>query len=506
MKQDELKYRYVIKLISSAVIVLLNGIVQFILPRVLAVEDYGYYSYNLNVFTSVVNMANLSVSGAMVSKFSKRNEDRGLIFFYLGFYGVITVILTISVAVLYSLDILRNSFQGQTILTVLLALESSLLSRFFVDNIGIFDSMAIVRFPAVSQVFMRFLLAAVVIGGYFLGKITLVYFYISQIIIIFSVATIMILAALKEQKRRFPHNTYRKSFKEYALEYFIYCKPLIGSSIFSQGAIIFMNWALMRWSGAVQQAQFGAAWQLNTLVTYVFSPYADLMRREFAVVFDKTEQLSHRFLQSMSLMSFITSYIVVFICVEVESIVTIIYGDRYIGATIITIIVMVYTLFQAWGQIEGAFLYAIEDTKTNAKVTVLSQTLMIFFVFLFQIPNPIWVNSLGGVGIALNYMLVNIISVEITLILIVRKMSISFIKYNSIQAITFAFFLLAGVFSKYPIESIWKCDAGVQLVVRTVCIGMLYTCFSALLFCLFPSLIGINRKELRMYIKKLIKR
>ena len=87
MKQDDLKSRYAIKLISSVAIVLLNGGVQIILPRALSVEEYGYYSYNLNVFTSIVNMANMSVSGAMVSKFSKRNEDRGLLVFYLFFYG-----------------------------------------------------------------------------------------------------------------------------------------------------------------------------------------------------------------------------------------------------------------------------------------------------------------------------------------------------------------------------------------------------------------------------------
>ena len=60
MKQDEFKIRYIIKLSSSALIAILNIIIQMILPRVLSVEEYGYYSYNLNVFTSVVSMATLS--------------------------------------------------------------------------------------------------------------------------------------------------------------------------------------------------------------------------------------------------------------------------------------------------------------------------------------------------------------------------------------------------------------------------------------------------------------
>ena len=50
MKQDEFRYRYIVKVGSSIAIALLNMIIQFILPRALSVEEYGYYTYNLNVF------------------------------------------------------------------------------------------------------------------------------------------------------------------------------------------------------------------------------------------------------------------------------------------------------------------------------------------------------------------------------------------------------------------------------------------------------------------------
>ena len=68
MKQDEFKSRYIIKLISSVLIALLNIIIQMLLPRVFTVEEYGYYTYNLNVFTSVVGIATLSAPNALVSK------------------------------------------------------------------------------------------------------------------------------------------------------------------------------------------------------------------------------------------------------------------------------------------------------------------------------------------------------------------------------------------------------------------------------------------------------
>lgn len=61
--------------------------------------------------------------------------------------------------------------------------------------------------------------------------------------------------------------------------------------VISQITVIIMNWALMKWSGATEQAIFEAAWQLNMLVGYVFSPYAELSKREFAVLYNDRDHL-----------------------------------------------------------------------------------------------------------------------------------------------------------------------------------------------------------------------
>ena len=97
MKRDEFKERYVIKLASSVLLVILNAFIQLILPRAFSVEEYGYYTYNLNVFMSVVNIATLSTQSALVSKLSKRNEEIGLILFYLKFYLIMALVLNLAV-------------------------------------------------------------------------------------------------------------------------------------------------------------------------------------------------------------------------------------------------------------------------------------------------------------------------------------------------------------------------------------------------------------------------
>ena len=123
MKQDEFRYRYIVKVGSSIAIALLNMIIQFILPRALSVEEYGYYTYNLNVFTSVVMLANLSTSNAFIAKYSKRNQEIGLIYFYLKFFAIVALGLNIAVFIFFKCGISGNAFAGQTIEIVLLGLE-----------------------------------------------------------------------------------------------------------------------------------------------------------------------------------------------------------------------------------------------------------------------------------------------------------------------------------------------------------------------------------------------
>ncbi len=89
-----------IKIISSILIAGINIVIQMLLPRALSVAEYGYYSYNLNVFTSVVTMCTLSVPSALVSKFSKRSNEIGLVNFYFKFFLAMSLILNMAIILL----------------------------------------------------------------------------------------------------------------------------------------------------------------------------------------------------------------------------------------------------------------------------------------------------------------------------------------------------------------------------------------------------------------------
>lgn len=495
MKIDGFKNRYIIKVASSIVIAALNIVIQLILPRALSIEEFGYYSYNLNVFTSVVVMLNLSTSDAMVSKFSKRNQEIGLVCFYLKFYTVVSVLLCVGITLLFPTRFVQSTFAGQTLIVVLLGLLTAIVTKLLTDAICMYDAFAVSRFPAVMNILLKIVVSGFVMVAYFLGRLNLHVFYISQVIVIGIVVTILLVAIIKEQSRRYP-NEQNKTDTEYLKEYVTYCKPLAVASIINQIVIIVMNWALMHWSGASETALFGAAWQLNTLVGYVFSPYAELSKREFAVLYKDREQLKVRFDQALRLMFWVTSYFALFIGIEADWFLLVIYGDKYSGAYLVTLLIMYYTVFQAWGQITGSLMLGMEYTKMSAAFSILGQIFTLAFVFLFQMPNFIWPNGLGAVGIALNYLVACLLSTLLRVAVICRKLQMKVLGEVAIPLLPLLICSVVPLFLKLFFNNLILSDSLTGNIGKILISGIVYSLFIGLIVWNNPALVGTTKESI----------
>lgn len=490
MKQDQFSERYFIKIGSSVIIAFLNIIIQLILPRALSVKEFGLYSYYLNVYTSVVVMANLSTSNAMVSKYSKRNEEIGIIIFYLKLFLFISVILNVTILCFYKFT------EGKIIWLAILGLNSAIINKLLTDAISMYDAIAVAKFPAILNIVLKILLSVCVLFGYFTGVFDLLIFYTLQIIISVLVVTILLCILFYHQYDR-KEGVKIHPVKYYIKEYFTFCKPLVMANIIAQVLVIVMNKALMNWSGVVEQAMFGAAWQINTLVGYVFSPYAELMKREFAVLSGEREKIAKRFHQALQHMFWLTSYFAIFILVDAKWILPLVFGNKYQNAVVVTQIIMLYTIYQAWGQITGSFFLAVEITKINARISIISQILTLICVFLFQIPNPIWPHSLGSLGIALNYLLVNIIGVMISVAYVARYLQVDIIEEILIQFPPLLICFIASSTAKIIVILLGIQDSILHLGIKIVMSGMIYTVIVAWILWIRPNYIGFTKYELK---------
>ncbi|QTQ16759.1 lipopolysaccharide biosynthesis protein [Treponema parvum] len=490
-KQESFPHRYIIKILSSVLIALLNVIVQLLLPRVFSIEEYGYYSYNLNVFTSIVTVFNLSASDALVSKFSKNNEEKGYVVFYLQFFALVSFVLNIGVLFLFPTSLVHNSFAGQTLCIMLLGLNAAIVRKLLTDIVAVFDAMALSRLPAFWQIVQKILITIGVVGGYFAGILHLFVFYILQIATILFVAILLVFVFFYLHKAKF-NSTAKKSIFEYIGEFHVFCRPLVLATVFAQVIIIIKNWALMHWSGIASSALFGAAWQLNIVISYVFSPYAELMKREFAVIHDNRDMLRHRMQQSLKIMAWLISFLCIFIAVYASDVLTVLFGDKYTGAVLVTQLIMLYTVYQAWGQILGSFMLAVEQTKASSIISMIGNIFSVVLLYFFQCPNFIWAKGLGASGMGWSYVIGNIFSVTLMLCFIAKKINMKFVKLYVIPVIS-----MIGCFSIAFVSYMLfrKCipDRGmIFAVLRILCGGFLYCGILMLLMWRFPRILGIR--------------
>ena len=488
-------------MLSSVLLVAINMVVQVLLPRAFSVEEYGFYTYNLNVFTSVVTIANLSFSNALVSKYAKRNDEVGLVNFYLKFYFAMALAINALLMLLYTVGVLRDTFAGQTLLTVLLGLEAATVNKLLTDCISTYDACAISRVPAAGQIVLKVIISIFVVIGFFLGKLNLLYFYIIQIAVTITIVCILFRLLIINQNK-----TYKKKnlgTTRYLKEFFSFSAPMIPATFVAQFATILMNWSLMNWAGAREQAYFGVAWQLNALITYVFSPYAELSKREFAVLYDQEDALRTRFSQALRLMMWITTYFAIFIAFMSTWILPVLFGESYVGINLVVVIVMLYTVYQAWGQICGSYMVALEKTKANAVISILGQLLTIAFIFLFQMPNVFWKEGLGAIGIGMNYFLANLIATTVSVAYISRSLGIPIGSMLRIQvqplvlcaALSFA---LQQLCRALPIPDMGIIDELSILLLA----GIVYTgILGAYIYC-NPKAIGVSKQALRDLIKR----
>lgn len=500
MKQDSFTGRYIIKLSSSIILAALNAFIQLFLPRVLTVEGYGYYSYNLNIFTSIVIMINLSTSSAMIAKFSRRNQEEGILIFYLKYLILASIFLNVIISIL-SIFMKTELFHNQILILILLGLNAAIFNKFLSDIISMYDALAISRFPAAIQIILKLFICLFVYIGYFLGSLSLELFYIIQIITTGISVFILYKFLRKNQIERYS-NIISKNNKEYIKEFWKFCKPLILTACWSQFNIIVMNWALMNYSGEKNQAMFGIALQLNILLSYIFSPYAELLKREFAVIVDDKKKLKLKFIQALKQMFWVTSYFSVFTLIFADWIILFLFGESYKEAILVTQIMMIYTIYQAWGQIIGSYMLATEQTTRQAILSSVNLFLNLILIFLFQVPNIIFKNGLGSEGIALNYTLCNVISTLISVYYCINTLK----EKQKIQLKTQILAILSctsiAIIVKeliiYMINEIKILDI---LFIKIILSGLLYTLVIVLILLKYPEQIGIKKEILKTKIK-----
>ena len=496
--EDSLGKRYVIKLISTILIALINAVVQIILPHALTIEEYADYTYNLNVFTSVLSIVILSADGAFASKISKRLKEGRLVLFYGKFLLVVALVLNVAITLLFGTRLGERFFPGQTFIVVILALNASFVLKLIQEVMALFDCYALTRISEPFVVAHKVLIAIIIYIAYAFSMLSIEAFYIAQIIVILLICGLMLFIFVKKNKEIFRIKE-QEATGGYIGEFVKYCKPLVIANIITNGLLIVSNWLLKNYGGDTQQAYYGVAWQLNTLLAYTFTPITALLQREYAVRVHDMTSLRSLYQSILKKTMGIVSIFACFIIINTDIVLMTLFGDNYAGAATVTRLIMVYTIFQAWGQVNGAMFTATERTGIYAKISVAIQVCSLILICVFQIPNFIWSDGLGAIGIGWQKMLGNLISVALCCYFNCRYLGVAFLKECKISLIPAGIWIGLAVIVRSLFDLLWM-----QLNVNNVYIeffvnGFVYCFIVGICLLVFPNILGfkIDLKKLR---------
>ncbi len=445
---ESLSKRYIIKLISTIITTVVGAILPIVLPMAFTTEEYADYTFNLNVFTAVVSIAFLSMDGAFAAKISKRIEEVGIIKLYGKYILLVLMVLNVGVAVVLCSDLSDNWLINQGGKTVLLAINAAFSLKIIQEVISLYDCYALTRISETAYVIQKVSFTTAILLLYWLNILNLTSFYVVQIMMIVIFVVVMIGIFVKRNAKLFSGFSKVKS-RPYIPEFVEFCRPMIVSTIVANLIMIVSNYVLKKYGGNSEEAYYGVAWQLNTLIVYTFTPIIALLRREYAIRAGKPEILSRFYEKIMILTIVIVSFFASFILVNSRLTLQALYGDKYLGAVVITQLIMIYTVFQAWGQVNGALFTATERTKIYATLSIVMQVITFVCIFIFQIPNGIWPEGLGSMGMGLQMVTTNIISVMLLSIANSRYMKLNLIRTFIMPLLSVAFFSGMAFVSKF---------------------------------------------------------
>ena len=274
-------------------------------------------------------------------------------------------------------------FEGQSFILVVLAMNAHLAIFLLQDIVSLYDNYLMTRTSEFMRVIQKAIIVVIVLVSFYFFQINLTQFYIVELTVIFLVVAFLAYFFSHSKKDFFRIQGVTKGIKTYLSEFTLFCRPMVFALIYSSSITIVSNWLLLHFSGVMEQAEYGVAWQLNSLIAYTFTPIIALLQREFSVRVDDKAQLAHKYGQMLTITMLLVSYFACFVIVDAKSILTILFGEEYASACLVTRLIMLYTVLQAWGQVNGALFIATERTKLYSIINIIIQTVSLGLMFVF---------------------------------------------------------------------------------------------------------------------------
>jgi len=498
-----LRKRYFFKLMTNLVGMGVGIGTQSIVPRALGPASYGDFSFLTNFFYQVVGFLNMNTSTAYYTMLSQRQQDTGLVRFYLCFTALLVVFLSLLVLFCFAAGLDPIIWPGQTGLFIIFGAVWAVMTFYTMVFSDMSDAYGLTVKSELVKMAVKIFGFIIILILFLQNWLSLLNFFSYHFVILF--ATIVLLVRVS-QKGGFSLSVNwslkKEQVRSYAHEFLSFSGPLV---VFSGVAVfegVLDRWFLQKFSGSVQQGFYGLAYQIGVLCFFFTSALMPLVAREYAISFAKQDmgEMGRLFSRFVPMLYAIAAYFGCFLAVESETVMLLFGGKAYAGAVLPIAIMCFFPIHQTYGQMNASVFFATNRTRAYRNIGIALIFLGLPLTFFLLGPREYGALQAGATGLAVKMVLIQIISVNIQLWYNAKMMNLPFKKFFNHQWIVITAFLSIAIACSYAVHAVLiETHFSVQFLIT----GFLYSLGIAGLAIIFPSLFAVRKDEIALLLNYL---
>lgn len=500
-----LRRRYAYKLIANLAGMLMNFLIQALIPRALGPKAYGDYCFITNSFSQLTGFLDMGTSTAFYTKLSQRPDETGLVRFYAGFGAIITAVLLGFVSVAALTPASGLIWPGQQYSYLVLGAIWGIMTWVVQVVSQMTDAYGVTIQAEVAKTIQKTVALGLILLLFALQSLNLTWLFCYQFAVMLLLIGHLIYIMQQQGCLQQQHPVSRQEIRAYIAEFYIFSHPLVVSTIVVLLVGLFDRWFLQLYAGSVQQGFFGLSYQIGSICFLFSSAMIPLLAREFSVAFGVHDipQMATLFRRYVPLLCALSAFFSCFVMIQAHNIVLIYSGRAFSGAVVAVQIMAIFPIHQTYGQLTSSVLYATGQTRLYRNIGIATAVAGIPLTWFLVAPVTKLGMDLGATGLALKVLIITVLAVNIQLYCTTRLLKLPFAGFIRHQIASIALFTAAA----------WLIDRAVSMLVsganqhyyQFLLSGMLYTLSIAALSYRLPVLLGLTRADITDLLSRLKK-
>lgn len=417
---DSVKKRYLITLLSNAVLSFAGFVTAGIVPRALGPKQLGDFSFLNRVSCAFRSILDMGTSGAFFNYNSKHRKTGPLVKIYslwlLGQLFVVICLIALAAFMGFS-GLIWPGQQTKFIVWVAIFEWSFFLSAVLKQ---LSDSKGYTAKAQMINLVLGLFNIVILVFFAVTGLLNLGRYIAIQTFCCACVALGIIFWIIIPHKELFWEGLMRGQFRDLRKYFYNFCSPLVIVVIVSFIFEYFDRLILQRFSGSVEQGYFHIASSWSALSTFFTASMLSIYKREIAYSLGQQDYLRATavFSRYIKMLYFITLVLAMFLAFHAKTLLALIAGPKFEAAGLVMSIMAFYPIHQVYGQLGGAAFYSTENTRLLRNISVIAMLIGIPLSYLFLAPPHSKIPGLGmgSMGLALKTVIWNLVVVQVYLV------------------------------------------------------------------------------------------